>query len=186
MASQLKIGITAQDEGFSAAMNNATKAASKTADVIDKVKSGGLNARQAFSQLNKATQQLAIAYNAMSKEMQQSDIGKQLAAQLAEAKQQTAEMYDFMGDFRQEIANMASDTASIDQMVGVFQGLNAVVQVGTGIMAEFGASEEETQKIQQKLMALINIGNGLQTIQNLLQKQSVLWQLKKNILKMKF
>ena len=25
MASQLKIGITAQDEGFSAAMNNATK-----------------------------------------------------------------------------------------------------------------------------------------------------------------
>lgn len=181
MASQLKIGITAQDEGFSAAMNNATKAASKTADVIDKVKTGSLNARQAYSQLNKATQQLTLAYNAMSKEMQQSDIGKQLAAQLAEAKQQTADMYDFMGDFRQEIANMASDTAAIDQVVGVFQGLNAVVQVGTGIMAEFGASEEETQQIQQKLMALINIGNGLQTIQNLLQKQSVLWQLKKNI-----
>ena len=181
MASQLKIGITAQDEGFSAAMNNATKAASKTADVIDKVKTGSLNARQAYSQLNKATQQLTLAYNAMSKEMQQSDIGKQLAAQLAEAKQQTADMYDFMGDFRQEITNMASDTAAIDQVVGVFQGLNAVVQVGTGIMAEFGASEEETQQIQQKLMALINIGNGLQTIQNLLQKQSVLWQLKKNI-----
>ena len=181
MASQLKIGITAQDEGFSAAMNNATKAASKTADVIDKVKTGSLNARQAYSQLNKATQQLALAYNAMSKEMQQSDIGKQLAAQLAEAKQQTAEMYDFMGDFRAEISNMASDTKSLDQMVGVFQGVNAVVQVGAGLMTQFGVAEDQVNKVQQTMMSLLNIANGLQTIQNLLQEQSVLTLMKKEV-----
>ena len=181
MASQLKIGITAQDEGFSAAMNNATKAASKTADVIDKVKTGSLNARQAYSQLNKATQQLALAYNAMSKEMQQSDIGKQLAAQLAEAKQQTAEMYDFMGDFRAEISNMASDTKSLDQMVGVFQGVNAVVQVGAGLMTQFGVAEDQVNRVQQTMMSLLNIANGLQTIQNLLQEQSVLTLMKKEV-----
>ena len=181
MASQLKIGITAQDEGFSAAMNNATKAASKTADVIDKVKTGSLNARQAYSQLNKATQQLALAYNAMSKEMQQSDIGRQLAAQLNEAKQQTAEMYDFMGDFRAEISNMASDTKSLDQMVGVFQGVNAVVQVGAGLMTQFGVAEDQVNKVQQTMMSLLNIANGLQTIQNLLQEQSVLTLMKKEV-----
>ena len=181
MASQLKIGITAQDEGFSAAMNNATKAASKTADVIDKVKTGSLNARQAYSQLNKATQQLALAYNAMSKEMQQSDIGKQLAAQLNTAKQQTAEMYDFMGDFRAEISNMASDTKSLDQMVGVFQGVNAVVQVGAGLMTQFGVAEDQVNKVQQTMMSLLNIANGLQTIQNLLQEQSVLTLMKKEV-----
>lgn len=181
MASQLKIGITAQDEGFSAAMNNATKAASKTADVIDKVKTGSLNARQAYSQLNKATQQLALAYNAMSKEMQQSDIGRQLAAQLNEAKQQTAEMYDFMGDFRAEISNMASDTKSLDQMVGVFQGVNAVVQVGAGLMTQFGVAEDKVNKVQQTMLSLLNIANGLQTIQNLLQEQSVLTLMKKEV-----
>ena len=181
MASQLKIGITAQDEGFSAAMNNATKAASKTADVIDKVKTGSLNARQAYSQLNKATQQLALAYNAMSKEMQQSDIGQQLAAQLNTAKQQTAEMYDFMGDFRAEISNMASDTKSLDQMVGVFQGVNAVVQVGAGLMTQFGVAEDQVNKVQQTMMSLLNIANGLQTIQNLLQEQSVLTLMKKEV-----
>jgi hypothetical protein len=181
MASQLKIGITAQDEGFSAAMNNATKAASKTADVIDKVKTGSLNARQAYSQLNKATQQLALAYNAMSKEMQQSDIGQQLAAQLNAAKQQTAEMYDFMGDFRAEISNMASDTKSLDQMVGVFQGVNAVVQVGAGLMTQFGVAEDQVNKVQQTMMSLLNIANGLQTIQNLLQEQSVLTLMKKEV-----
>lgn len=181
MASQLKIGITAQDEGFSAAMNNATKAASKTADVIDKVKTGSLNARQAYSQLNKATQQLALAYNAMSKEMQQSDIGRQLAAQLNTAKQQTAEMYDFMGDFRAEISNMASDTKSLDQMVGVFQGVNAVVQVGAGLMTQFGVAEDKVNKVQQTMMSLLNIANGLQTIQNLLQEQSVLTLMKKEV-----
>lgn len=181
MASQLKIGITAQDEGFSAAMNNATKAASKTADVIDKVKTGSLNARQAYSQLNKATQQLALAYNAMSKEMQQSDIGRQLAAQLNEAKQQTAEMYDFMGDFRAEISNMASDTKSLDQMVGVFQGVNAVVQVGAGLMTQFGVAEDQVNKVQQTMLSLLNIANGLQTIQNLLQEQSVITLMKKEV-----
>lgn len=181
MASQLKIGITAQDEGFSAAMNNATKAASKTADVIDKVKTGSLNARQAYSQLNKATQQLALAYNAMSKEMQQSDIGRQLAAQLNTAKQQTAEMYDFMGDFRAEISNMASDTKSLDQMVGVFQGVNAVVQVGAGLMTQFGVAEDQVNRVQQTMMSLLNIANGLQTIQNLLQEQSVLTLMKKEV-----
>ena len=181
MASQLKIGITAQDEGFSAAMNNATKAASKTADVIDKVKTGSLNARQAYSQLNKATQQLALAYNAMSKEMQQSDIGQQLAVQLNTAKQQTAEMYDFMGDFRAEISNMASDTKSLDQMVGVFQGVNAVVQVGAGLMTQFGVAEDKVNKVQQTMMSLLNIANGLQTIQNLLQEQSVLTLMKKEV-----
>ena len=181
MASQLKIGITAQDEGFSAAMNNATKAASKTADVIDKVKTGSLNARQAYSQLNKATQQLALAYNAMSKEMQQSDIGQQLAAQLNTAKQQTAEMYDFMGDFRAEISNMASDTKSLDQMVGVFQGVNAVVQVGAGLMTQFGVAEDQVNKVQQTMLSLLNIANGLQTIQNLLQEQSVLTLMKKEV-----
>ena len=181
MASQLKIGITAQDEGFSAAMNNATKAASKTADVIDKVKTGSLNARQAYSQLNKATQQLALAYNAMSKEMQQSDIGRQLAAQLNTAKQQTAEMYDFMGDFRAEISNIASDTKSLDQMVGVFQGVNAVVQVGAGLMTQFGVAEDQVNKVQQTMMSLLNIANGLQTIQNLLQEQSVLTLMKKEV-----
>lgn len=181
MASQLKIGITAQDEGFSAAMNNATKAASKTADVIDKVKTGSLNARQAYSQLNKATQQLALAYNAMSKEMQQSDIGQQLAAQLNAAKHQTAEMYDFMGDFRAEISNMASDTKSLDQMVGVFQGVNAVVQVGAGLMTQFGVAEDQVNKVQQTMLSLLNIANGLQTIQNLLQEQSVLTLMKKEV-----
>lgn len=181
MASQLKIGITAQDEGFSAAMNNATKAASKTADVIDKVKTGSLNARQAYSQLNKATQQLTLAYNAMSKEMQQSDIGRQLAAQLNTAKQQTAEMYDFIGDFRAEISNMASDTKSLDQMVGVFQGVNAVVQVGAGLMTQFGVAEDKVNKVQQTMMSLLNIANGLQTIQNLLQEQSVLTLMKKEV-----
>ena len=181
MASQLKIGITAQDEGFSAAMNNATNAASKTADVIDKVKTGSLNARQAYSQLNKATQQLALAYNAMSKEMQQSDIGQQLAAQLNAAKQQTAEMYDFMGDFRAEISNMASDTKSLDQMVGVFQGVNAVVQVGAGLMTQFGVAEDQVNRVQQTMMSLLNIANGLQTIQNLLQEQSVLTLMKKEV-----
>ena len=181
MASQLKIGITAQDEGFSAAMNNATKAASKTADVIDKVKTGSLNARQAYSQLNKATQQLALAYNAMSKEMQQSDIGQQLAAQLNAAKQQTAEMYDFIGDFRAEISNMASDTKSLDQMVGVFQGVNAVVQVGAGLMTQFGVAEDQVNRVQQTMMSLLNIANGLQTIQNLLQEQSVLTLMKKEV-----
>lgn len=181
MASQLKIGITAQDEGFSAAMNNATKAASKTADVIDKVKTGSLNARQAYSQLNKATQQLTLAYNAMSKEMQQSDIGRQLAAQLNTAKQQTAEMYDFMGDFRAEISNMASDTKSLDQMVGVFQGVNAVVQVGAGLMTQFGVAEDQVNKVQQTMMSLLNIANGLQTIQNLLQEQSVITLMKKEV-----
>ena len=181
MAPQLKTGITAQDEGFSAAMNNATKAASKTADVIDKVKTGSLNARQAYSQLNKATQQLALAYNAMSKEMQQSDIGQQLAAQLNAAKQQTAEMYDFMGDFRAEISNMASDTKSLDQMVGVFQGVNAVVQVGAGLMTQFGVAEDQVNRVQQTMMSLLNIANGLQTIQNLLQEQSVLTLMKKEV-----
>lgn len=91
-----------------------------------------------------------------------------------ELLQQTAELKDNVGDLKNEIKNLASDTSTIDGLVEGAQGLAGGFAIAEGAAALFGAENEDLQKSMQKLQAIMAIMMGLQQIQNVLQKDSSL------------
>lgn len=65
-----------------------------------------------------------------------------------------------------EIDAMTSRTRGLDLVVGAFQGLTAVMQVGAGVAGLFGKSQEDLEKTLQKVTSLMSIAQGLQEIHN--------------------
>lgn len=100
--------------------------------------------------------------------------GQELRAKIDELIQKGGELRDTMGDVNSAITRVASDTAQIDAAVGALGTINAVAEVGIGVFSMLGVEEEKLAQVQKDLMAVIAIGNGLQTIQNALQKESAL------------
>lgn len=100
--------------------------------------------------------------------------GQELRAKIDELIQRGGQLKDTMVDVNSAITRVASDTAKIDAAVGALGALNAVAQVGVGVFSMLGVEEGKLEQVQKDLMAVIAIGNGLQTIQNALQKESAL------------
>lgn len=78
----------------------------------------------------------------------------------------TAELKDNVGDLKDEIKALASDTRQFDLVAGAVTGLVNVFQVGVGAAALFGAESQDVQKSIERLMAVQNIAQGIQELAN--------------------
>lgn len=84
----------------------------------------------------------------------------------------TGELQDTIADTREEVKRYASDTQTLDMAIGVFRGIGSAAQVAEGASALLGDENEQLTKSIQKMVAIQSIMNGLQEIQNALQKES--------------
>ena len=98
--------------------------------------------------------------------------GQRDSAAFREMQKRAAELKDTISDTKAEISNMASDTKTIDGLVGSFNLLANGFQVAEGAMALMGESGEEWKETMVKLQAIMAVTSGIQEIQNLLQKES--------------
>ncbi len=85
---------------------------------------------------------------------------------------ETGKLKDNVGDLKQEIKNLASDTRMLDGAVGTAQLLASSYGIAAGAAQLFGDDNEELQKSMVKLQAITTILIGLQQIQNAVQKES--------------
>jgi len=92
---------------------------------------------------------------------------KQLAKQLGKLK-------DDIGDARAEVKYFASDTRVIDSVIEGFKAAGAAVQIVEGSMQALGVENKSAEEAIKKLVAIQSVMNGLQEIQNALQKESAL------------
>lgn len=130
------------------------------------------NLRKELRATLQAAASLENEYRKLSAAEKASAQGQELRAKIDELIQKGGELRDTMGDVNSAITRVASDTAQIDAAVGALGTINAVAEVGIGVFSMLGVEEEKLAKVQKDLMAVIAIGNGLQTIQNALQKES--------------
>jgi hypothetical protein len=86
--------------------------------------------------------------------------------------QETAELKDNVGDLKETIRNLGSDTRTLDGLIQGAQALAGAYGIAQGAVALFGDDNEELQKTLVKLQAVMTILNGLQGIQNALKKES--------------
>jgi len=132
------------------------------------------NYRRQLMQLTRDIQDLSINYSMMSKEMQNSDVGRETVLKIRELTTEAGKYRDAIVDAQQSINSLASDTASWDaikQGIGtISSSLQAVVSAGI-----LGAdSSEKLLKVLTKLKGIEAATNSVIQVGNALQKQSAL------------
>lgn len=98
--------------------------------------------------------------------------GKAMAASIEALKTRASNLKDNMMDLDQELKNMASDTKVFDQLAGGVNLMVSAFQVGQGALQLFGIENENAVEAMAKLQGAMAVTQGLQQIQNALQKQS--------------
>lgn len=149
-------GVTKAVEGFTRAMSR------------------GLPMKQELRETQKAAMQLEQIWRGLSDAEKQSAAGQELRSKIDMLIQRGGVLKDTMIDVGNAIKFQASDTAKLDAVVGGLQAMTAAAQTAAGAAALLGANQEAAAKVQKDLMAVMSIANGLQTIQNALQKESAL------------
>ena len=169
MASVVKIGITAQDDGFKQSLSQMAQSAAAFAKDIGASGKGVQSLNGAMRTAKKAVMDLTFAYQQLDAEAKNSEFGIALKAQLEEAKQAAAELIDMRSDVSQELKNMASDTASWDaakEGIGVLtsgmQGFAGVVGLCGGDVTAFTQALATMNTIAAISNSIISIGNALQ------------------------
>lgn len=117
---------------------------------------------------------LAAQFYSLSDAEKNSDIGKQLELQMNQAIQKAGSLKDVMGDTMQRINHAASDTAGLDATIMAFQGAAAAASVYTGALSLLGIQDENLEKQFAKVQGALTLLNGIQSIANVLNKDSVL------------
>lgn len=110
---------------------------------------------------------------------------KALTAAIAEAKatggpvdqkmlQRAGQLKDAIADANAEIKNAGSDTRGLDNLLGTAQAVAGGFAIVQGSAALFGDESEELQKTLLKVNAAMSVLQGLQSIQNALQKEGAI------------
>lgn len=102
------------------------------------------------------------------------EAGKEETAEFKQVQLAAARLTDQYGDMQQQIRILASDTKYLDFGVEAINAVGAGLQIAMGAMELFGLSGEEAAKAQAKLLAIMNLVQGVQQLQNLLLKEGTI------------
>jgi hypothetical protein len=91
---------------------------------------------------------------------------------LVEARTRAAQLTDEIGDIREQIRNLSSDTRGIDTLIEGTRAVAAGFSIAEGAAALFGDENEDMQKALVKLNAIMAVSNGLQEAHALLLQNS--------------
>jgi hypothetical protein len=86
---------------------------------------------------------------------------------------EAAQLEDRIGDVNNRVRLLASDTKKLDGLVGAGMAIGGAFQAAQGIMGLFGTESAAVQKAIQNVMLVQGVMNGVQTVANALNKDSV-------------
>lgn len=132
------------------------------------------NYRKQLGQLTRDITDLTVNYNNMTKEMQNSDLGREVVLKIGEMTREAAKYKDAIMDSQAAIKAMSSDTQSWD---AVKQGMQVVSSTLQSVASAGILSADSTEKLVEviaKLKAVEAATNSVIQIGNALQKQSAL------------
>lgn len=202
MANRISTELTNDASQFNQSMNNAGQTVEKFSGKVDDAKNsikdlnkvGTLSTKdflkevgkltgteknftgykRQLAQITKGIADLTVTYRGMSKEMQNSDIGRETLRRINELTQKASEYKDAIMDSQNAVKNLASDTSAWD---GIKQGIDAA----SGALQTFVSAGVLGQKSTEKLVAVIAklkaaeaATSGVIKIGNALQKDSAM------------
>lgn len=115
---------------------------------------------------------LTFAYSQLSDEERNSAQGRQMSQKIQDLTEKAGAMRDAMDDANRSMKNAASDTRAFDTLNEAAQLCAASYGLLNTAAVAFGASEKDAAEVTKKMAVIMQTINSLQTIQNILQKES--------------
>lgn len=120
-----------------------------------------------------STPRLTTQLRAMKDELaKMEDAGEFGSKAFIDLSIQAGQLEDQIGDTRQRISILASDTKNLDAAMSVGQGLAGGFTAATSAAALLGVENEQLEKAFFKVQAVMSILNGVQMVANTLNKDS--------------
>lgn len=150
--------------------------------VIDTLKEAGVSAEQFAEALasgqteaSNAGESLRTRLRALTQQLAEMKLrGEDNTEEFHRLSGEAGRMRDAMDDANRVIRNLGSDTRGIDNILGSAQAMAAGFQTAQGFVGLFGDESEELQKTLLRVNSAMAIAQGLQQIQNALQKEGAL------------
>lgn len=124
---------------------------------------------QTTSQFKNATQELKATQRAL---VEMALAGKQGSKEFREMETRAGALRDQIGDVRQRVNALASDTPKLDLLTGAAQGIAGGFAAAQGAAALFAGENEEVQQAILKTQGAMALLNGVQQVANTLNKDS--------------
>lgn len=140
-------------------INGAKTALDKMGDSEEKLTTKSRSMRAQLKDLKQELQQL-------------EDTGQDNTVQFEQMAIKAGKLEDQIGDTNNRIRALGSDTFVFDALISGVTGLTGAFAAVQGAAALFGDENEDLQKALLKVNAAMSILQGLQAVQNVLQKQS--------------
>jgi hypothetical protein len=126
--------------------------------------------------VNQTTQQFKSATEELKKTqkslVEMALAGKQGTKEFREMETRAGQLRDAIGDVRQRVNALASDTPKLDLLTGAAQGIAGGFAAAQGAAALFGSENEEVQQAILKTQGAMALLNGVQQVANTLNKDS--------------
>lgn len=181
---QAQLGLTSKE--LIAYINNAKKAAQAAifnASTDQEIKEITLSIEAMNDQLkelgasetdtgNKTQSLRARLREAKEELVSMAEAGLQGTPAFIELQKKAGELDDQMRDLNATVQGLGSDTKNIDGIISLASGVAGGFAIAQGAAALFGSENEEVQKALLKVNAAMSILQGLQSVQNVLQKES--------------
>lgn len=100
--------------------------------------------------------------------------GKENTEEYRTLAAEAGRLSDIQADINRETREMASDTSTLNSVLGALSVGSGALSTTVGLMNLWGGESEDVAAAQKKLQAAIAVTTGLQSIQNATQKQSAL------------
>lgn len=141
---------------------------------LDKSNRSVSNYRRQLGQLTRDIQDLTINYRSMSKEMQNSQIGREVVLKIQELTKEAANYKDSLMDAQASIKALASDTAPFDAAKQGIQAISGALQLVASAGVLGTENTEKLVKVIARLKAIESATNGIIALGKALQKESAL------------
>jgi|688.fasta_scaffold64828_3 hypothetical protein len=187
-ATSLKATVNEVNKANDAVVTSAQESSKKVADTYktagksiaaafsgNEVKKALADQNKAFDDLNNKTVPLTRVLRGLKNELNElEEAGKGGTEQFRQLEIEAARLEDQIGDTRQRVKILASDTFKFDAAVGAIQGLASGFELAQGAAALFGTENEDLEKALTKITAATAVANGVQQIAALIKEESAI------------
>ena len=133
------------------------------------------NQAKAIDNLGKSGKSLTGQLRALKGELAQLEIaGQEGTEAFNQLLISAAKLEDQIGDTRDRVKILASDTFKFDAAVGATQALASGFETASGLAALFGAESEDLQKVIARVTAATAVANGVQQLSSLIKEESAI------------
>lgn len=170
----MSVKLNLDASGYTQGIEKASEKTREYTNQVTKISKDLPNLTREMRMAQRETLNLTLAVSRLTEEQRNSAEGQAMIRMLEETKQRAADLTDMLGDTRDQIRNMASDTLDLDAAT---DAISILGNTFSSLQGTIGLVTGDTDKMKRAVTAFTTVQSALNaatSIGNAIQKQSAL------------